>query len=178
MILILSSIQDSLSLTWSLGGFWDFTADLSSKDTAYTQEALPLHTDTTYFSDPAGLQLFHLLSHTDGEGGESILVDGFRAAHYIKHQDKIAYKILKNMGVYAHASGNADSSIQPCKAYPVINDDHSGRLLQIRWNPTDRVGIGMAINEIDEWYQAAKYDCFPFIESKCTYNGHSPIPFS
>ena len=34
----------SLTLNCFLGGFWDFTADLSSKDTAYTQEALPLHT--------------------------------------------------------------------------------------------------------------------------------------
>jgi trimethyllysine dioxygenase len=38
------------------GGFYDFTADLASKDTAYTNIALEAHTDTTYFSDPAGLQ--------------------------------------------------------------------------------------------------------------------------
>ena len=42
------------------GGFWDFTSDLSRKDTAYTTLALGVHTDTTYFSNPAGLQLFHL----------------------------------------------------------------------------------------------------------------------
>ncbi|EPQ32483.1 uncharacterized protein PFL1_00677 [Pseudozyma flocculosa PF-1] len=46
------------------GGFWDFTSDLSHGDTAYTDLALQAHTDTTYFTDPAGLQLFHLLSHT------------------------------------------------------------------------------------------------------------------
>lgn len=46
------------------GGFWDFTSDLAHGDTAYTDLALQAHTDTTYFSDPAGLQMFHLLSHT------------------------------------------------------------------------------------------------------------------
>ena len=51
------------------GGFYDFTADLASQDTAYTNIALEAHTDNTYFSDPAGLQAFHLLSHTDGSGG-------------------------------------------------------------------------------------------------------------
>lgn len=46
------------------GGFWDFTSDLAHGDTAYTDLALQAHTDTTYFTDPAGLQMFHLLSHT------------------------------------------------------------------------------------------------------------------
>lgn len=31
------------------GGFWDFTADLKMGDMAYTNEALPAHTDNTYF---------------------------------------------------------------------------------------------------------------------------------
>ncbi|SPC67398.1 related to trimethyllysine hydroxylase [Ustilago sp. UG-2017b] len=46
------------------GAFWDFTSDLAHGDTAYTDLALQAHTDTTYFTDPAGLQMFHLLSHT------------------------------------------------------------------------------------------------------------------
>ena len=140
-----------------LGGFWDFTSDLSCKDTAYTQEALPLHTDTTYFSDPAGLQLFHLLSHTDGNGGETILVDGLRAALALRDNHPSAYRRLKDIGVYAHASGNNDLSIQPCKAFPVINLDSSWRIMQIRWNPADRVGIGASISEMADWYDAAKY---------------------
>ena len=40
------------------GGFWDFTSDLSHSDTAYTTLPLPAHTDTTYYSQSAGLQLF------------------------------------------------------------------------------------------------------------------------
>lgn len=46
------------------GGFYDFTSDLTMRDTAYTSLALPAHTDNTYFTDPSGLQAFHLLSHT------------------------------------------------------------------------------------------------------------------
>jgi trimethyllysine dioxygenase len=40
------------------GGFWDFTSDLQHSDTAYTSLALPAHTDTTYYTQSAGLQLF------------------------------------------------------------------------------------------------------------------------
>jgi trimethyllysine dioxygenase len=37
-----------------LGGFWEFTADMAHNDTAYTTLSLQLHTDNTYFTDPAG----------------------------------------------------------------------------------------------------------------------------
>ncbi|KAG6331400.1 hypothetical protein ID866_7686, partial [Astraeus odoratus] len=66
------------------GKFWEFTADLSKGDTAYTTMALGAHTDNTCFTDPCGLQLFHLLSHTDGSGGASLLVDGFYVASLLK----------------------------------------------------------------------------------------------
>ncbi|KAH0832977.1 hypothetical protein J3R83DRAFT_11955 [Lanmaoa asiatica] len=73
------------------GKFWEFTADLSKGDTAYTTMALGAHTDNTYFTDPCGLQLFHLLSHTEGSGGATLLVDGFYVASLLKelHPERI-----------------------------------------------------------------------------------------
>ncbi|EHL02601.1 putative Trimethyllysine dioxygenase [Glarea lozoyensis 74030] len=73
-----------------LGGFYDFTSDLTMKDTAYTSQALAAHTDTAYFTDPAGLQMFHLLSHTEGTGGKSLLIDGFKAAQTLEREDEEA----------------------------------------------------------------------------------------
>lgn len=40
------------------GGFWDFTSDMKHQDTAYTPLPLGAHTDTTYYGQSAGLQLF------------------------------------------------------------------------------------------------------------------------
>ncbi len=139
------------------GGFYDFTSDLAKGDTAYTQLGIGAHTDNTYFSDSAGLQLFHLLSHTDGSGGSSQLVDGFAAAHdlLIDHPD--AYEILGTVRVHCHASGNADSSIQPSKTFPVlVHDPQNGHLVQVRWNTTDRAAIDMPIEEMGKWYDAAR----------------------
>ena len=76
------------------GGFWDFTSDLSSKDTAYTSLALDAHTDTSYFTDPAGYQMFHLLSHQGGSGGATLLVDGFRAANILRSESPKAFRTL------------------------------------------------------------------------------------
>lgn len=93
-------------LILSSGGFWQFTADLAKKDSAYTQLALGAHTDTTYFSDPAGLQTFHLLSHTDGDGGSSLLVDGFKVAETLRRESPEAYETLCRVRIRGHASGN------------------------------------------------------------------------
>lgn len=139
------------------GGFYDFTSDLSKGDTAYTSLAIGAHTDTTYFSDPASLQLFHLLSHTDGSGGASQLVDGFAAAHDLLIEDPDAYEMLSTVRVHCHASGNEDSSITPYQTFPVlVHDPQNGHLQQIRWNTMDRAAIDLPLEEMDKWYDAAR----------------------
>jgi len=138
------------------GAFYDFTADLSSKDTAYTSEHLEPHTDNTYFTEPTGLQALHLLSHTEGSGGESSLVDGFAAASSLYEKDPDAYYRLSKTGVYAHASGNDGISIQPSQAMPVLSHSTSqGYLTQVRWNNADRAGVKTSISRMDNWYDAA-----------------------
>jgi trimethyllysine dioxygenase len=139
------------------GGFYDFTADLAKGDTAYTQLGIGPHTDNTYFSDPAGLQVFHLLSHPDGEGGASQLVDGFAAAQQLQKEDPRAYQMLSKTSIEAHASGNEDSSIQPWQAFPtLVHDPRGGHLVQVRWNTTDRGAIDLPLHKMHLWYLAAR----------------------
>jgi hypothetical protein len=42
------------------GGYYDFTANMEHKDTAYTSMAIGPHTDGTYSFDAPGYQMFHL----------------------------------------------------------------------------------------------------------------------
>lgn len=150
------------------GGFYDFIPDLAMADTAYTNIALPAHTDTTYFSDPAGLQAFHMLSHeappgkpapSDGElGGKSLLVDGFHAANILLEEDPTAYAVLAKVRLPWHASGNEGITISPDKRYPVLElDETSGKLARVRWNNDDR-GVVPFTDEVSpaEWYAAAR----------------------
>ena len=150
--------------TCSAGGFWDFTSDLASKDTAYTSMALEAHTDTTYFTDPAGLQMFHLLSHHDGEGGTSLLVDGFRATRVLYDEAEEDYTTLTKVRVPCHASGNEGTSIFPPKPFPVLNMDRRPTHMsyhqpyQIRWNNADRAAFParVPVRNYKEWYAAAR----------------------
>lgn len=156
------------------GGFYDFTSDLTMKDTAYTSLALGSHTDTTYFTDPAGLQMFHLLSHTDGDGGASLLVDGFKAASILRKESRSAFTTLARTPISWHASGNEGITITPAKKFPVLNfgtnpfgpikgtqprNSHH-ELLQVRWNNDDRGLVDLKLPHGEEtaesWYAAAR----------------------
>ncbi|KAL0954688.1 hypothetical protein HGRIS_003639 [Hohenbuehelia grisea] len=138
------------------GKFWDFTSDLAKGDTAYTTLALGAHTDNTYFTDPCGLQLFHLLSHTEGSGGATLLVDGFSVAAKLKQQHPDAYDVLSRLPVPAHAAGEASSFYRPSPGcgYPVLQHDaNSGDLSTVRWNNDDRSVMSPSDPAIvDQWY--------------------------
>ncbi|ORY71575.1 trimethyllysine dioxygenase [Pseudomassariella vexata] len=148
------------------GGFYDFIPNLAMADTAYTNIALAAHTDTTYFSDPAGLQAFHLLSHSDPNakdgtatlGGQSLLVDGFYAASLLKEEDPKAFQVLSQVRLPWHASGNEGITISPDKLYPVLEvDDRMGKMHRVRWNNDDRGVVPFDGGfSPTEWYDAAR----------------------
>ncbi|TFK20727.1 mitochondrial protein [Coprinopsis marcescibilis] len=142
------------------GKFWDFTSDLAKGDTAYTTLALGAHTDNTYFTDPCGLQLFHLLSHTGGTGGTTLLVDGFYVASILKGLNPSAYNILSKVPVPAHAAGEPTSLYRPNPpaGFSTLNHDRwSNELMQVRWNNDDRsVMSHLAPTEVEEWYEAIR----------------------
>lgn len=136
---------------------------MAKADSAYSNAALELHTDTTYFSDPAGLQAFHLLSHTwpSGEemrlherGGQSIIVDGFYAAHRLRLERRDHFETLQQVRLPWHSSGNEDAAMAPDQGYPVI--EGTGRCVsRIRWNKEDRGTLPLSVN-VKWWYNAAR----------------------
>lgn len=135
------------------------------KDTAYTAEALDAHTDTTYFSDPIGYQMFHLLSHTDGSGGESLLVDGMRCARTLFKEDPEAFKVLCETKINHHSSGNEGISISPAGYQPVLSAN-VGRLSNgfpffkfrgVRWNRYDRASFHGDFKTKKFWYPDSEY---------------------
>ncbi|GAA5841725.1 hypothetical protein JCM9279_003083 [Rhodotorula babjevae] len=148
------------------GGFWDFTANLEHGDLAYSEVRLEAHTDTTYFTDPCGLQLFHLLSPSSSHtGGHNLLVDGFRAASILKSTNPSAHALLSTVPVPSHASGSGSASLpsgvhlRPLVRMPVLIYDEHGELVMVRWNGDDRGVVGGEAFEgarMDEWYEALR----------------------
>lgn len=81
-----------------------------------------MHTDTTYYTEPMGLQGFHLLHH-DGEGGESLFVDGFNVAKRLLDKFPWAYKFLSTQRISAHSVGDSNVFMQqmPSAGFPILN---------------------------------------------------------
>ena len=65
---------------------------------AYTENALPLHTDVPYYTQPPGVFLFHCILN-ECEGGESFYVDSFACVNEFKKQYPNEFKILCNTEV-------------------------------------------------------------------------------
>lgn len=164
------------------GGFWDFTSSSTPTDTAYTNQPLAVHTDTTYLTTSCGLQMFHLLSHAEGSGGESTFVDGFAAAAYLRDSKPNLFAILARQNILYHASGNIqvgelDNGATTSNGAPVLRGAKSRNFkiydrgffrrkgevfdsrqvpLQIRWNNDDRdAQTWRSLNSIERWYDAA-----------------------
>ena len=166
------------------GGFWDFTSQSSPIDTAYTNLPLTAHTDTTYFTDPCGLQLFHLLSHTSASsshaagtagvyepnlGGESTLIDGFAAASELFNLSPAAYTVLATTPIVFTASGSPAGSFHNTSLHttgsPVLShcttnprDIRPENLTMVRWNNLDRSPLTLFPSHsiMLQWYAAAK----------------------
>jgi trimethyllysine dioxygenase len=105
-------------------------------------------------TDPCGIQLFHLLSHTEGSGGATLLVDGFYVASILKETHPLAYEMLSRVRVPAHAAGESDSLYVPSPptGYPVLGHGSRGQLTQVRWNNDDRsVMDGLNASEVEAW---------------------------
>lgn len=118
------------------GEIWTFSDGTGDYlDTAFTTEALPAHTDNTYFNDAAGLQVLHCIEY-EATGGLSLLVDGFKVLENLRASAPDAYERLKRYQIPAE---NKDKQCHHTHCGPIIIEDPvDGQLQQIRYNNPDR----------------------------------------
>lgn len=138
------------------GRMWNFTSDFSRGDTAYTKLALDRHTDTSYFQEPCGIQVFHCLRH-EGTGGRTLLVDGFNAADTVLQESPENSELLSRVPIkheYIENQGrhrNHMIGIGPVlNVYPWNNE-----VYMIRYNNYDRAAINTVPRDVvQRWYVA------------------------
>jgi len=134
------------------GGFWEFTADLSKADTAYTNIELLAHTDGTYSHDAPGLQLLHCL-YFEGTGGDSTMADGFRVAAELKKSAPQHYETLSRVMIPGQYVGDGSHLMS---ARPVLRHDHNGDLVQVSFNNADRAPFLLPHDEMIAFYDAIR----------------------
>ncbi|XP_029463062.1 trimethyllysine dioxygenase, mitochondrial [Rhinatrema bivittatum] len=138
------------------GRMWDFTSDFSRGDTAYTKLALDRHTDTTYFQEPCGMQLFHCLRH-EGTGGRTLLVDGFYAAQQVLQKHPEDFELLCKVPLrHEYIEHVRDCHNHMVGVGPILNVyPWNNELYLIRYNNYDRAVINtVPYNIVRHWYAA------------------------
>lgn len=146
----------SLIRETTYGRMWSFTSDFSRGDTAYSQLALDRHTDTSYFQEPCGIQVFHCLKH-EGTGGRTLLVDGFYAAEKLRQKSPENFELLARTPIRHEYIENTDNhrnhmtGIGPLvNVYPWNNE-----VYMIRYNNYDRSVINTIPHDaVQRWYVA------------------------
>lgn len=138
------------------GRMWSFTSDYSRGDTAYTKLALGCHTDTAYFQEPCGIQVFHCLRH-EGTGGRTLLVDGFYAADQILQRSPKLFDLLSQVPIkHEYIENLSDHSNHMIGVGPVLNVyPWNNEVYMIRYNNYDRAVINtVSHNMVQRWYEA------------------------
>ncbi|XP_040005570.1 trimethyllysine dioxygenase, mitochondrial [Xiphias gladius] len=146
----------SLMRETTYGRMWCFTSDFSRGDTAYSQLALDRHTDTSYFQEPCGIQVFHCLKH-EGLGGRTLLVDGFYAAEKLRQQSPENFELLGRVPIrheYIEKTDNHQNHMTGIG--PVLNVyPWNKEVYLIRYNNYDRSVINTVPHDIvQRWYVA------------------------
>jgi trimethyllysine dioxygenase len=134
------------------GGYYDFTANMAHKDTAYTSMAIGPHTDGTYSFDAPGYQMFHCLG-LDCTGGDSVLIDGFEIAAIMRAEMPDLYRVLTEVEVTGQYIDH-EKGIHLMARRPVFRLDSAGRLVQVSYNPLDRAPIFLPEGELGAFYRA------------------------
>jgi trimethyllysine dioxygenase len=121
------------------GGYWDFTANLEHKDTAYTSMAIGPHTDGTYSLDAPGYQMFHCLA-AECTGGENVLIDGFRIAEIMRRDAPADFQLLTEVAIPGQYIDEG-RGIHLMARRPLFRLDDSGKLVQVSYNNYDRAPL-------------------------------------
>lgn len=134
------------------GGYWDFTANMEHKDTAYTSMAIGPHTDGTYAFDAPGYQMFHCLG-AECTGGENILIDGFKIAELMQRDHPAEFKVLTEIAIPGQYLDH-DRGIHLMARRPLFRLNDLGDLVQVSYNNHDRAPFTLDAARQKTFYKA------------------------
>jgi gamma-butyrobetaine dioxygenase len=132
------------------GRIFDVVSRPDPNNLAYTGLALGVHTDNPYRDPTPGLQLLHCLE-AEAPGGDTVLVDGFRAAEELRRRYPDDFAILARLPLAFHF---ADSDADLKASSPVISTDFEGRVMAVHYNNRSMAALDLPEQEVLPWYRA------------------------
>jgi gamma-butyrobetaine dioxygenase len=132
------------------GRFFEVRTEPDPINLAYTPMGLSCHTDNPYRDPVPGLQLLHCLA-AENDGGESVVVDGFKAAALLREEAPDDFAMLTRHAVpFRFASTDA---VLEARARLITLDDR-GEIAEIRFNNRSIATFDLAPDVMPGFYRA------------------------
>jgi gamma-butyrobetaine dioxygenase len=112
------------------GRLFDVVVEPSAANLAFTSLPIGPHTDNPYRDPVPTVQLLHCLANC-ADGGESGLLDGFRAAAQLRAEEPVAFDLLTSTPV-TFRYADARTELQATR--PMIGLNSAGLIREVRYN--------------------------------------------
>jgi [2-(trimethylamino)ethyl]phosphonate dioxygenase len=137
------------------GRLFEVRSEVEPVNLAYTNLGLQAHTDNPYRDPVPTLQLLACLENTV-EGGESIIVDGFKAAKILQTEAPKDFDLLSRYCARFEYAGEADVKLQARR--PIIELAPDGEILSIRFNSRSAdAPVDIPYEQMTAWYAAYRH---------------------
>jgi gamma-butyrobetaine dioxygenase len=113
------------------GKWFEVRTEVNPTNLAYTGLGLQAHTDNPYRDPVPTLQILYCLENS-AEGGDSMVVDGFRAAQRLRDEDPRGFALLSGHCARFEYAGSA--GVRLTARRPMIELAPDGELIAIRFN--------------------------------------------
>ena len=113
------------------GRHFEVRSEVNPTNLAYTGLGLQAHTDNPYRDPAPTLQLLYCIENS-ADGGDSMVVDGFRAAERLREEDEAAFDLLS--GHCARFAYGGSKGVNLTARRPMIELSPDREMIGIRFN--------------------------------------------
>ena len=135
------------------GALFEVRTEVNPNNLAYTNMGLGSHTDNPYRDPLPTVQLLHCLGSST-EGGDSVLVDGFKAANVLRQESKEDFDILTSTWINFRFS---DNKTDLRSRVPMIELNDNSEIVKVRYNNRSIDTIKLPTNKIRHFYRAYRH---------------------
>ena len=134
------------------GKFFDVKSEANAVNLAYTNLGLQAHTDNPYRDPVPTIQILYCLENSTS-GGDSKVVDGFKAAILLKEQNQKYFDLLTKYCARFEYKGDEKTHLESRR--PMIELSPDGEIIAIRFNNRSTAPItDVPYKDMENYYNA------------------------
>lgn len=134
------------------GRWFDVRAEVNPNNLAYTNLGLQAHTDNPYRDPVPTLQILACLDNTV-EGGDSLVVDGFKIAERLQQENWRNFELLSKYSARFEYAGSKGVRLRSKRPFIELGPD--GELIAIRFNNRSTAALtDVPFEDMENFYAA------------------------